>query len=126
MEQALRKGEIAAGEMAQPFYAAAKARGGIHDLFTAKEILPCCRSCSKCLRKVSSRTIQMRSKVSRGLLAALNYARDPKNRDEVIGIVSEPQSCRAMFRLVSGPTRIIRWHPIRSPISRRSKPRTIF
>jgi ABC-type nitrate/sulfonate/bicarbonate transport system substrate-binding protein len=104
MEQALRKGEIVAGEMAQPFYAAAKARGGIRDLFTAKEILPVL---PLLLEVFTEGFITNHPDAVKGFLedylTALNYARDPKNRDEVIGIVSDvtklPRDVLASFLL---------------------------
>ena len=104
--QALRKGEIAAGEMAQPFYAAAKARGGIRDLFTAKEILPVL---PLLLEVFTESFITNHPDAVKGFLedylTALNYARDPKNRDEVIGIVSDvtrlPRDVLASFLLTN-------------------------
>jgi ABC-type nitrate/sulfonate/bicarbonate transport system substrate-binding protein len=106
MEQALRKGEVAAGEMAQPFYAAAKARGGIRDLFTAHEILPVL---PLLLEVFTEDFITSHPEAVKGFLAdyvtALDYARDPKNRDEVIGIVSDvtklPRDVLASFLLTS-------------------------
>lgn len=90
MEATMRKGEIVAGELAQPFYANAKARGGVRDLFTAKEVLPVL---PLLLEVFTADFIARNPEAVRGFLedyvAALDYARDPKNRDEVIGIVAE-------------------------------------
>lgn len=90
MEQALRKGEIAAGEMAQPFYAAAKARGGIRDLFTAQEILPVL---PLLVEVFTEDFIAKYPDAVKGFLedyvTALDYARDPKNRDAVISMVAD-------------------------------------
>jgi len=104
MEQALRKGEIAAGEMAQPFYAIAKQHGGIRDLFTAQEILPVL---PLLVEVFTADFIAKHPDAVKGFLedyvTALDYARDPKNRDAVIGMVADvtklPRDVWASFLL---------------------------
>ncbi len=104
MESALRKGEIVAGELAQPFFAAAKARGGIRVLFTAQEVLPVL---PLLVEVFTAEFIEKNPAAVKGFLedymAALDFARDPKNRDEVIGIVAEitklPREIWATFLL---------------------------
>jgi ABC-type nitrate/sulfonate/bicarbonate transport system substrate-binding protein len=90
MEATMRKGEIVAGELAQPFYANARARGGVRDLFTAQEILPVL---PLLLEVFTADFLAKHPEAVKGFLEdyvlALDFARDPKNRDEVIGIVAE-------------------------------------
>lgn len=90
MEATMRKGEIVAGELAQPFYANAKAHGGIRDLFTAQEVLPVL---PLLVEVFTAEFIAKHPEAVKGFLedyvAALDYARDPKNREEVIGLVAD-------------------------------------
>jgi ABC-type nitrate/sulfonate/bicarbonate transport system substrate-binding protein len=104
MEQALRKGDIVAGEMAQPFFTAAKARGGIRVLFTAQEILPVL---PLLVEVFTDEFITKNPDAVKGFLedyvAALDYSRDPKNRDAVIDMVADvtklPREVWASFLL---------------------------
>ncbi len=106
MEQALRKGDIVAGEMAQPFYAAAHARGGIRDLFTAQEVLPVL---PLLVEVFTEDFIAKNPDAVKGFLedyvAALDYSRDPKNHDAVIGMVADvtklPREVWASFLLTA-------------------------
>lgn len=106
MESALRKGEIVAGELAQPFFAAAKARGGIRVLFTAQEVLPVL---PLLVEVFTAEFIEKNPGAVKGFLedymAALDFARETKNRDEVIGIVAEitklPREIWATFLLTA-------------------------
>jgi ABC-type nitrate/sulfonate/bicarbonate transport system substrate-binding protein len=90
MEATMRKGEIVAGELAQPFYANAKARGGVRDLFTAQEVLPVL---PLLVEVFTADFIGKHPEAVKGFLAdyvvALDYARDPKNREEVIDLVAD-------------------------------------
>jgi|RhiMetdeSRZDD1v2_1073273.scaffolds.fasta_scaffold54382_4 ABC-type nitrate/sulfonate/bicarbonate transport system substrate-binding protein len=90
MEATMRKGEIVAGELAQPFYANARARGGVRDLFTAQEVLPVL---PLLLEVFTADFLAKHPEAVKGFLEdyvlALDFARDPKNRDEVIGIVAD-------------------------------------
>ena len=104
IESALRKGDIVAGEMAQPFFANARTRGGIRVLFTAQEILPVL---PLLVEVFTAEFIAQHPDAVKAFLddyvTALDYARDPKNRDEVIKVVAEvtklPQPVLASFLL---------------------------
>ncbi len=90
MESALRKGDIVAGELAQPFYANAKARGGIKELFTAQEVLPVLPLLMVAFTAdfIAKHPDAVKAYLE-DYVAALDYARDPKNRDDVVRIVAE-------------------------------------
>jgi ABC-type nitrate/sulfonate/bicarbonate transport system substrate-binding protein len=104
IESALRKGDIVAGEMAQPFYANAKARGGVRELFTAQEVLPVL---PLLVEVFTAEFIAANPAAVKAFLedyvTALDYAREPKNRDEVVGVVAEvtklPRDVLASFLL---------------------------
>ncbi len=106
MEATMRKGEIVAGELAQPFYANAKARGGVRDLFTAQEVLPVL---PLLVEVFTAEFIAKHPEAVKGFLedyvVALDYARDPKNREEVIGLVADvtkqPRDVLRTFLLTS-------------------------
>ena len=104
METALRKGDIVAGELAQPFYANAKARGGVRELFTAQEVLPVL---PLLVEVFTAEFIAQHPGAVKAFLEdyvlALDYARDPKNRDDVITLVADvtklPREVLASFLL---------------------------
>ncbi|MBL8663650.1 MAG: ABC transporter substrate-binding protein [Candidatus Odyssella sp.] len=104
MESAMRKGDIVAGELAQPFYANAKARGGIRELFTAQEVLPVLPLLVEAFTaEFMAAHPQAVKAFLEDYVTALDFARDPKNRDEVVGIVAEvsklPRDVLATFLL---------------------------
>jgi ABC-type nitrate/sulfonate/bicarbonate transport system substrate-binding protein len=104
IESALRKGDIVAGEMAQPFFANAQTRGGVRVLFTAQEVLPVL---PLLVEVFTAEFIAQHPDAVKAFLedyvTALDYAREPKNRDDVIKVVAEvtklPQPVLASFLL---------------------------